>query len=63
MTKISLETQYGKATIEVPGDDLPIESIFSSLVEPVLIASGYGEKMIDEYFGKITIEAPWENNN
>ena len=66
MTKISLETEYGIASIEVRENCISIDQMFNSLIEPVLVASGYSQKQVDDYFERsiadsvehITIESP-----
>ena len=41
MTKITLETQYGSATIAVNQDDMNISDLWEQVIEPLLLAAGY----------------------
>ena len=54
--KLTLETSYGVYSIEQPGNDQTITDIFSSFVEPLLIATGYHEKSIKDYYEEMVNE-------
>jgi len=41
MTKITLENCYGKFSVESNLDDMDINNIMESLVQPLLLAAGY----------------------
>ena len=49
MTKITLEDQYGKYTVEVKQDDMPLDDLIEHLVRPLLIVTGYNEETIKKH--------------
>jgi hypothetical protein len=49
MTRITLETSYGRFTVEVPDDGLDMGRMLRDLVKPVLLAAGYAEATVKEY--------------
>lgn len=51
MTKITLENSYGIYTIQVPQDDMNIDSIYENLIIPVLCASGFDRKLVEHWVG------------
>jgi hypothetical protein len=51
-TKITLETKYGKVTIEVPNEDLSLPSLIDLVIKPMLRAAGFAEKTIEETFSE-----------
>lgn len=52
MARLTYEA-YGKKTlIEVDFDDLDLNDMFESLIIPMLLAAGYQQKSISEYFGE-----------
>ena len=60
MTKLTLENQYGKYSVEVPDDDLPLSTIMQSLFVPVLLSASYNYNNIAEWFPEIFEYTPEE---
>lgn len=48
MTRITLETRYGRYVVEVPDDDLDISRVLDALIKPVLLAAGFVESTVDK---------------
>ena len=51
-TKITLKNEYGVYSIEVKKEDMNIDEMFSDLIVPVLVASGYSQETVDRYLGE-----------
>ena len=49
-TTLTLQNCDGTYTIEVPKEDLNIESVVDELIKPVLLAAGYHSKNVEEVF-------------
>lgn len=49
-TKLSLESEYGTVSIEVPGDDLDIEEMREKLLIPLLLGAGYQSNSVNDLF-------------
>lgn len=47
MTKISLETEYGIVSIELPKGDLNIQDLWEQAIEPMLLGAGYHQDTIN----------------
>jgi hypothetical protein len=48
--KITLESEYGKYEIEVPGNDLDVNDVVESLLKPVMLAAGYHPDNVNDVF-------------
>jgi len=47
-TTMTVETPYGKYTIQVNSSDHTIDAFIDDIVKPMLIAIGYHHKCVDE---------------
>ena len=50
VTRLTLETCYGKVSVEVKEDDLNIEDLWRTVIEPLLLGAGYAESTIKSLF-------------
>ena len=53
-TKMIYECWHGKYSVEVPGQEMTLEDLMTTVVEPLLLAAGYHQKTIDSYWGRGT---------
>ena len=49
-TRVSIDSIYSSATVEAPQSDLSLPEFYFLLLKPVLLAHGYGESTINEFF-------------
>ena len=52
MTRITLENEHGKYIVEIKKESITLESVMDDLIQPVLLAAGYHESTIENYFCK-----------
>lgn len=50
-TKMTLETNDGTYSVDIPHNDVNIDDMMNIVVGPLLKAAGYSEKLVDEYLG------------
>lgn len=50
-TKITIATQYGTVSVEVPQDDLALPELVEVVLRPALLGSGYAERTVNEVLG------------
>lgn len=50
MTRITLKDENGTYLVESTQDFITIDDMFEQLIEPVLLAAGYSQELIDGYF-------------
>lgn len=50
-TTITLENCYGEYSIKLNESDLDIHETMDRLIKPLLVAAGFSEQTVDEYFG------------
>lgn len=50
MTRITLKDENGTYLVESAQDFITIDDVFEQLVEPLLLAAGYSQELIDSYF-------------
>lgn len=48
MTKLTLETCYGRYEVEVAEDDHNIGDLWDAVIKPCLLAAGYGEATVND---------------
>lgn len=53
--KISLTNEYGTYTIELEQEYVQLNDYIENLIIPVLLAAGFVQESIDEYFDSGTI--------
>lgn len=49
-TTMLLDDGYGAYSITVPGSDMDVPDLYDGLIRPLLLAAGYTEKSVDNYF-------------
>lgn len=49
ITRVTIESIYGKVMIEVPEVDLVFSDFFEYLIEPAMLAHGYAAQTINRY--------------
>ena len=50
MTEITLKNENGEYVIRLNEDNMTIGRLIQFTIEPVLLAAGYSQSLIDEYF-------------
>ena len=48
MTKVTLENEFGKYSVEVSAEVEPIDCLISMVIRPLLLAVGYSERVVDK---------------
>lgn len=51
-TKVTLQTQYGTVSVEIPRGDLTIPELWEEVLRPLLLGSGYSADIVDELMGE-----------
>ena len=49
-TRLVLENENGRYSIEIKKEMITISEFFDELVVPILLAAGYSEKLIQDYY-------------
>lgn len=49
MTKVTIENEFGKYTVEVDKDDMNLSELLDQLVLPALLSVGYHRSTLDKY--------------
>lgn len=50
MTRVTIENEYGKYSVEIPNRDATLDEVMNWAILPALKAAGYNSEAVDEYF-------------
>ena len=52
MTEITLKNENGEYTIKLNEDGMALDRLIEFVIQPVLLAAGYSQKLVDEYLSE-----------